>query len=268
MHRFICAVVVGLGVAGGTTTAAQAAPQMLALVANPAPQTVQCHRGDCFAEFTAFCLQPERASPATGTVYRLHDRDRLIATATTHDGRQVALDPGRHLTVTAERSHVAVRIGLPAREMARLGLREVRIRVARNATLLPVTGVGDLSPLEAAEITTAAGPLRHLGDRLVDQARQWMPAVRRINRLINALPPDGWTDAGHLRDLRAKIFGKDAYPDAPAGADSRVQAAFGACQEAVSTGRLPSLRGCLQAKHDGFVGALNNRYWRAVKTGS
>ena len=102
----------------------QAAPQMMGLVASNTPQPLQCQRGHCFAEFTAFCLQPERASPVKGTAYRMHDGSRLTAVATTKDGRQITLDAGRHLQIKAERSHVAVRIGMPVREMARLGLRQ------------------------------------------------------------------------------------------------------------------------------------------------
>ncbi|MDP6343391.1 MAG: hypothetical protein QF578_04475 [Alphaproteobacteria bacterium] len=245
-----------------------AAPQMLALVSNGTPVQLQCYRGDCFAEFTAFCLQPERASPVQGTAYRLHDPARLVAVATDRQGREFALDVDKHLDIKAQRSHVAVRIGMPVQRLARLGIRSVRIAVAGNASLLPVKISGDASPLGAEEIATTAGPMRALGDRVVDQSAEWMPAARVANRLINALPPGGPVAAERRRALWASVIGGDAFKGAPAGTQDKVRRVYDDCQDAVAKGRLPSLRGCLESKHDSFVGTLNNRYWHTIKTGS
>ena len=68
---------VTIGLTAATLSPAHGAPQMMGLVAFNTPQSLQCQRGHCFAEFTAFCLQPERASPVKGTAYRMHDGARI-----------------------------------------------------------------------------------------------------------------------------------------------------------------------------------------------
>lgn len=268
MRTLLFAIPISVGLVGATLSPAHAAPQMMGLVANNSAVPLQCQRGNCFAEFTAFCLQPERASPVQGTAYRLHDNTLLVALATTRDGRQIKLDAGRHLQIKAERSHVAVRIGMSAREMTRLGLRQVHIKVAGNATLVPLTASGDKTPLQADEITATAGPLREFGNGYVDREQRWMPVARLANRLINALPPGGRTSDRRRQELWATMIGPDDLADAPAGTGERLRVVYDQCQQAVTGGRLPSLRRCLESKHDSMVGALNNRYWHAIKNGS
>ena len=40
-----------------------AEPQILGLVATNSAKQLNCVGGECFAEFTAFCMEPDRASP-------------------------------------------------------------------------------------------------------------------------------------------------------------------------------------------------------------
>ncbi len=267
MRTLIFAAIASLGISAASSSV-QAAPQMMGLVASNHAVPLQCQRGDCFAELTAFCLQPERASPVQGTAYRLHDTSRLVAMATTRDGRRIQLDPKQHLEIKAERSHVAVRIGMSSRTMARLGLQQVHIKVARNATLIPIQISGDPSPLRPDEITAGTGPLRTIGGSYVDQEQQWMPVARMTNKLINALPPGGRVSEDRRTKLWDSVIGPDGLANTPAGTDERLRAVHDQCQEAVDKGRLPSLRRCLESKHDSMVGTLNNRYWHAIKSGS
>lgn len=268
MRNTLFAVLTTIGMAATWGSPAHGAPQMMGLVANNSAVPLQCQRGDCFAEFTAFCLQPERASPVQGTAYRLHDSQLLVAVATTKDNREIKLDPGRHLRIRAARSHVAVRIGMSAREMARLGLQQVHIKVARNATLIPLTINGDKSPLDAAAISATAGPLREFGADYVDREQHWMPVARLTNRLINALPPGGRASDRRRQTLWANAIGPGDFAAAPPGTNERLRGVYDQCQRAVALGRLPSMRRCLESKHDSMVGTLNNRYWQAIKSGS
>ncbi len=64
---------ISIGLTAAALSPAHGAPQMMGLVAFNTSQSLQCQRGHCLAEFTAFCLQPERASLARGTAYRVHD---------------------------------------------------------------------------------------------------------------------------------------------------------------------------------------------------
>jgi len=66
----------------------------------------------------------------------------------------------------------------------------------------------------------------------------------------------------------ARLSSATELENAPEGTGLRLRAVYEHCQSAVERGRLPSLRRCLESKHDTMVGTLNNRYWRAIKTGS
>jgi hypothetical protein len=268
MRTMLFATLTSIGFAAAALSPALGAPQMMGLVANNSAVPLQCERGECFAELTAFCLQPLRSSPIRGTPYRLHDNTSLVATATTKDGRTIELDPGRDLRFKAERSHVAVRVSLSAREMFRLELKKVHITVARNATLVPVAVSGDRIPLQPDEIAAAAGRLRAFGSDYVDREQQWMPVARMANRLINALPPGGRVSQQQRRALWAKTIRPDDFTTTPAGTGQRLHVIYDDCQQAVATARRPSLRRCLESKHDSMVGALNNQYWHAIKLGS
>jgi len=251
-----------------TATPALSAPQMMGLVASNTGQPLQCQRGHCFAEFTAFCLQPERASPVQGTAYRLHNNTHLVATAKTRDGRQITLDGDKHFRILAERSHVAVRIGMSVQDMARLGLAEVHVKIAQNATLIPLVVRGDKSPLGADEVIAGAGPLREFGAAYVDRELHWMPMAQLTNHLINALPPGGRATEAQRQNLWRKVISATELENTPEGTGLRLRVVYEHCQSAVERGRLPSLRRYLESKHDTMVGTLNNRYWRAIKTGS
>ena len=49
---------------------AQAAPQILGLMASAEPVPMTCVDGTCTAELSSVCLQQQRPTPLTGTVYR------------------------------------------------------------------------------------------------------------------------------------------------------------------------------------------------------
>jgi len=268
MRTLFFATLTCMGLAAAALSPALAAPQMMGLVANNSAVPVQCQRGECFAELTAFCLQPLRSSPVRGTVYRLHDNTSLVAIATTKDGRIINLDPGQDLQIRAERSHVAVRIGMSAREMFRRGLRDVHIKVARNATLVPVAVAGDRTPLQPNEIAATAEQLRPFGGDYVDREQHWMPVARLANRLINALPPGGQVSQQQRQAAWTRAIRPDDFAATPPGTGQRLRAIYDECRGAVRTARRPSLRRCLESKHDSMVGALNNQYWHAIKFGS
>lgn len=245
-----------------------AAPQMLALVANEDAVKVQCYRGDCFAEFTAFCLQPERSSPAEGTRYDLADTTNVTVTARTEDGREISLDPAKDLNYMTDRTHVAVRIGMPARRMAQLGLREITIRVGENVTLVPQPYANDPDPINEGEVELVSKSLRLLGTRIVDQGGRNVFVARMINRMINVLPPSGRIDDAARAGLWQRTMRGDELARAPGEAANTVQGIFSKCERDAYLLNWPNMRNCLESNHDRFIGKLNTRYWKAVKTGS
>lgn len=242
--------------------AAHAAPQPLALVATLGPVELRCDGRECAAEFTAFCLQEERGSPDRGHAYS--PVGSIAVAARDAEGRETAL-PVALLEARALRTHVAVRLSVPERALRERGLSRPTVTVGEEASLAPVAVSGDANPLGAEELATAAGPLRAVGARVVDLDPERMPAARIVNRLLNALPPQA------SAEQREGIWARVAEPAAeglPEAAVQRAKAIHDLCQLAVQTGVDPSLRRCLEGRHDSVVGGLNGAYWRAVKTGS
>ena len=65
---------------------AQAAPQILGLIASDAPVPMTCAGGTCTAELSSVCLQQHRPTPATGTVYRPAKGTHITLTVTGPNG--------------------------------------------------------------------------------------------------------------------------------------------------------------------------------------
>jgi hypothetical protein len=240
---------------------ALAAPQPLALVATLGPVELNCDGRDCAAEFSAFCLQAERGSPDRGQAYRPLGAVRVAALDA--QGREAAV-PLELLEARALRTHVAVRLSVPEAALRARGLTSPRVTVGEDAALAPAPAAGDPRPLGPEELAAAAGPLRRLGASIVDADGAAMPAARILNRLVNALPP-------HEAERREGLWTRVAAPAAeglPPEGVKRARAIYDLCRTAAETGVDPTLRRCLEARHDGLLGRLNGAYWRAVKAGS
>lgn len=239
-----------------------AAPQPLALIATLGPVELNCDGRECAAEFSAFCLQEDRGSPDRGHAYR--PIGAIKVTALDEEGRETPL-PLEALEARALRTHVAVRLSVSQSELKARGLSRPRVTVGEDVALAPAQAADDPRPLTSEDLAMVAGPLRQVGARIVDYDGERMPAARILNRLLNALPPQA------LAEPRGEIWTRVAEPaaaDLPAEAVKRAKAIHDLCQLAVATGVDPSLRRCLEARHDGLVGGLNGAYWRAVKTAS
>ena len=240
---------------------ALAAPQPLALVATLGPVDLICDGRECAAEFSAFCLQEERGSPDRGHAYSALGAVRIAARDL--EGREVAV-PLELLEARALRTHVAVRLSISQRALGARGLSAPRVTVGEDAALEPARKAGDPRPLAAGEMALAAGPLRRIGARVVDSDDERMPAARILNRLLNALPPQ-------LPERRQGLWARVAEPASrglPVESVKRARSIYELCGLAVQTGVDPTLRRCLEARHDGLLGGLNGAYWRAVKTAS
>lgn len=257
------AVLAGIAVA---PTAGFAAPQALALVATQGGTTLTCEGGICSAEFSAFCLQQDRASPPQGTAYRLQDAATVRVTGVTTDGARVTLDPESLLQFRSLRTHVAVRISVDAGVLAARGLRSVSVAVGDNVTLAPLPVAGDANPQDAAGLAVAAGPLRAVGNRIVDTNANRMAAARLTSRLINDLDANGNPQDDVARTLWQRAVGPEVQ--ASATAQGMAQGALNLCQFAVEVRGIAEIKGCLQQHHDKFVDFLNANYWKAVGAGT
>jgi hypothetical protein len=248
--------------------AAQAAPQVLALVATDGEVDLVCEGGACSAELTSFCLDAGRFSPAPGTGYHLADAASVRLIGMTADGRPLSLDAREFLRFESARSHLAVRVSAARDALEALGLRRVGVSIGANVALLPAPEPGDPNPITESEAALSTGPLRTLGSRIVEGNGERIQAARATNRMINLLPPGGGAGEFGGEALWRRATQASGPDDLSPGARKRARGAFELCRFVVDIGGASSLRRCLQERHDQFIDFLNSEYWDAVKTGS
>lgn len=247
---------------------ANAAYQIMGLMASNGAIPLSCRGAECAAEFSAFCLQPERASPPKGVRYFAAGGEGIDIVGTTADGRTLRFPAGDHLRIVAQRGHNAVRISISAATLRTLGLEDAAVEVGELVSLLPQPIVGDPNPLTEADIAIATGPLRKLGARLVDHGGDKTVAAALTNDLINALPERGRA-APEVRDnLWSSLEGRWPRQAATGGGGEIARSAFERCRAKVGGGSFFTMRQCLGSAHDRLLGSRNNEYWRALKTGS
>ncbi len=239
-----------------------AAPQILAVIASAEPVTLQCERGECRAEFTAFCIEKLRSSPLPGTIYRFHDPNSLVLDGVRRDGSTVRLAGSELLTITTERGHTAVRMSLPSRVLRQFDLASVRVSVGAGASLIPQPIAGDRWPHTEIDITLATGPLRTAAAAIVDNGGAKIEAARVTLRLVNSLPRAGRA----TQSERDQVWARFA-PPADADASVLAKAGFENCSVTTKSGMM-SLRQCLGSLHDTLIGGLNTQYWESIETGS
>ncbi len=263
MSRSLGLSVVALAslVALGASQAA-AAPQAIGLIARADPVTLQCERGECGVELTAFCVERYRGSPEPDTAYYLHDLDSVAIEGVRRDGTTIDLDIAELFTVTTERGHSAVRMSIPASVLERFDVASLRMSVSRTATLIPVAVPGDPNPMTDVDILLASGPLRTAAAVIVDNGGERIDAARITASVINRLPRHG-------RASEAQRDGAWQAGARSAGASGHdlARKGFDRCHAMTRSG-MQSLRQCLGSIHDSFVGELNTSYWQALEIGS
>jgi hypothetical protein len=241
---------------------AAAAPQILAVIASAEPVTLQCERGECRAEFTVYCIEKLRSSPAPGTAYSFHDPNSLVLDGVRRDGSTVRLAGSELLTITTERGHAAVRMSLPSRVLRQFDLASVQVSVGEGASLIPRPIAGDRLPHTDMDIKLATGPLRTAAAEIVDNGGARIEAARVTLRVVNALPRAGRASQTE-RDSAWARFARSSDADGHALAKS----GFESCM-VTTNGGMMSLRQCLSSRHDSLIGKLNTQYWEAIGTGS
>jgi len=253
---------------------AEAAPQALAVMAMDEALPMNCQDSQCSVDITAFCLQPDRQSPAPGTPYQAAAYEGLQLVGVDAEGRDRVLSLAKLLTVTSARHHKMVRFTVRKEKLDALGMSEVRLRIGERVTLLPKPVAGDDRPQTEADIALVTGPLRMLGHRLVDQDPSEGKAVRIMVRMINLLPTDRQVSKQTQASLWRRSGAADAVAALRSGDRRRVKQGFSNCQfiagfkSPFSSHSATSMRECLEAVHDGMLDALNKRYWDGIGAGS
>ncbi len=243
---------------------AQAAPQVLGLVATLEPVQLQCDRGVCSAELSTICLQQRRASPAKGQRYLIHDPGAITAAGKTVDGAQIVLSLEDGFTVQSVRGHSAIRVSAPAHLLKKLGLDGIEISVDRNVALVPEPVPGDRRPQTEADIQLAAGPLLDIAGDVLAERHDRVKAAQLTARMANSLPRLGRAEEAARDGVWQTAVG--AHADQGPSAKMARQA-YDRCHALTRAGST-SLRNCLGTAHDIFMGRVNTEYWDRSGAGS
>ena len=245
---------------------ASAAPQILAVISTDGAKPLVCEDGECYAEFTAFCMEPGRPSPTHRTSYTAAVGADLTLVATGADGREIKLPISKQASFLSQRGFAAVRIAVPEALVKQLGAEKAGISVGRRVALLPVEAKDDRWPHEPDEIAQALGPNREVGEEIVDRGGKTAQGARYLSYMINALPAKGAysrTDPATRLALWDKVA---ASVPADVAADGRRYArrSYDRCLKNAEDNPKIGMRACLQQAHDKNVWKLNKEYWLAV----
>ena len=252
---------------------AQAAPQLLGLIASRDPVPLVCEGERCSVELSAFCLEQGRSGPQDGTAYQAADGRDLTLVASFADGSVRRLPAGRYVSLASARSYSAVTASVDAGLAARLGARSLALAIARRVTLVPLARAGDPSPVTKAELARVTASDRPLAADVIEQSHPAaLEAVQLLNRLINALPRMG---GGSPLDLTARdgLWDKVVARTKVAGAAGargvqEAQLVYESCRRGAHYVQGLTLRRCIEASHDSLMSSLNEEFWRVVGAGS
>ncbi len=243
---------------------AQAAPQILGLIASAKPVPMTCADGTCTAELSSVCLQQHRPTPSTGTVYRPASSTVITLSVAGPDGVNRRMRVDAVLDYKSLRQFSAVKVSLAESTVRRLGNGAAMISVSPMASLVPVSVEGDPTPLNAGEIARYTGPLRALAERAFEQDSDRVNATRILNQMANRLPQDSTAGIEEATPLWKLTVSEDTSPETK----KFLTRAIESCRETLRTGVQANLSSCLRYQHDYLSGENTNNAWQAMNPGS
>ncbi len=243
---------------------ASAEPQILGLLARSEVVPLKCVGGECYAEFSSFCMEPDRFSPSHKTAYYPAQGADLALVATLAEGGELRLPVGDVATFISVRGYASVRVSVPEEALAELGVSAIALEVGERVSLLPVARPHYRRPHEPDEIAVTTGPRRLLGQRIMDRGGPRADAARHLDRLLNALPEWGRVDDEVRQGLWRETIETAGLGDTSAPGLVIAQRAYEVCRAKDPDVTRFSLRQCLEGRHDRLIWSLNRRYWISV----
>jgi len=244
----------------GLSYSAQAAPQVLGIVATAAPVPLRCEGDTCVAYLASFCLEPDRAHPLPDTHYVAADASRFVISGS--GGKIVA----GAISFRAAHFYTSVRIELPRAALGGDDHGAFSISVTAGAALVPTPVAGDKELHTAAEIATAIGSARELAAGWFDQADPDMEAAQVVSQTLSGLPRYGRVD-DQVREKAWRSAAKSERAFSPAGF-AKGELAVSICRRSVELNIFQNLRVCLNMENSRLLGHRNAQFWKALKTGS
>jgi hypothetical protein len=259
----IRALVTAIVLAAVPLAGASAEPQILGLLAQSDPVTLNCEGGECFAEFSSFCMEPDRASPGHLTDYSPFDEADLTLLASTPEGEK-RLSVADLVTFTSVRGYAAVRVSIPQAALEKMGASSVALKVGRLVALMPSADPSYHNPHEPQEVALAKGTRRLVGERIVDRGGDTSAAAHVISRLINGLPEKRLVSISRRQGLWREVIETAGVPETLKPGLSMARREFASCRDQNPEETGFSMRRCLERRHDFQIWRLNSKYWASV----
>lgn len=246
--------------------AAQAAPQILALLSTDSPVPLDCRDGLCTAMLTAICLQKDRVPPAPETAYDpIGITQNLKLVATDADGRARELSAKGEMTIVSQRNFLSVRVTVPQEAMTRLGATALAVSVGKGVSLLPAPIPNDPNPQTEKEIAHTADALRSEAAWLDDPSDAYSSQARIANRVLSLLPANGTVESAEAR----RAFDQVARANEGKPGMKEFGELYKKCEDTRGWsiyGR--NVRECVEAWHDNLMMERNVEYWERTGAGS
>jgi len=261
-NRFLM-LLVGILMSLTTLRGADAAPQVLAVLASETGVPFICIDGTCKAELTAFCLQEHRDPPLPGAKYRPAEAHSFTLAITTATGERIGIPATDIVDFVATRGFTSALAVLPESVVRGMKGVSASIVIDKYASLLPVPEPGDDNPLTREEVAAASGMLRRVGANVVDRNPNAV-AAQFLARLSDRL----MVERNYSLADYAKLFrhASERLVDRPLNSKSLIRArdAYNEC--IAYTGKLgfAAMSVCLAGKHDKILRDLNYDYWNSL----
>ncbi len=246
--------------------AANAAPQLLGVIATSSPLKLQCEGSTCAVELSTFCMQAERDTPDRHYVYTPHDMAVFKVVAHDADGNKTELA----LTAAkfrSERGYTAARMEFSVRDLKGRGLTATSLSVADGGVLVPMPVANDPDPIRDGEVEHALASLQPVADRIFKLHNTEFEAIKVVSRVLSETPAKGRLPKADRENLWENTFGETPRESVGPGMH-RAADVVGYCQYRTSQGRFFSVRRCLEQRLDGMMMNINTDYWKATKPGS
>ena len=269
MRSLMVAAVSLLGAAMFAAPAA-GAPQAL-LVATGGGVTLFCEHGECAADLTTICLQPDRDMPRRGEAYTVvadgDANNALVFVGHRADGTVVDLPSAVAVRIAAERHYLAVRVSVEKAALEQHGIVQVIVRAVGHPVLAPVPVPGDARPLAAEDVVQALTTLRPVALKTLGGHEDAVAAARIMRDTANALSRKRYTrQPEHEAAWNAAQTPGERGQAISEQAQTMARDAFESCAPFSHT-YFP-VRRCLTDRHDGVMQRINDAYWTSLQFGS
>ncbi len=251
------------------TVSANAAPQILGLVATVQPVPLTCIKGICKAEITTVCLQEHRRAPMPGRAYKAGEGTQISLNVSAKDGTIKSIAVAEKISLTARRHYTSVVLSLPESSLLQFGhsMKTVAsISVGAMASAIPVPKTSDKALLSTFEIENYTGPLRQVARNTFATDAIRMEAISHLNQIINRLP-EGFADDKAAFEKNWQKVTNDKSRRLTPKARAKASHIAGICREDFNVGKSVTMRACLEQHHDYLAAETNKKVWQAMKPG-